>query len=757
MHAIHCTNRTSFLLQVAPFCRMPKSKKRNDFFNENHTIDYGLKVADRDNETSIVSSVMCRFCFTFGREGQAREGQLKNDDDFDDNDRDKDKEWKRNASHTIKYFKSPFRIDKYTSHLKCHPIKWEEYRKSSTEKKRKFFDIEQEAFANTLHSHFTTTTGADVLMFETDIIESLIGELLFDPDDELFNDAADAFNFNKKKDRAMSIFKKYETGEDGYYVEVKNKKQYDLCTKYVALSMSFNQIVQVFRVTKEVTHVADLGSVNKEKVISYCRTLLADSLQTIKNFLTEAWCYSVAFDGSTYQHSSYFDIRLRVYFNGDIQNIHVLAVPMFDRHTGEYMFELFQKLFNVLDPLWREKLIGVTSDGARSMTGSDQGVVTRIQREVIPFGFYRIWCALHQLDLVVQKTMKKFFDTVFYKNLTATISHLRRQQNLIQDMKSKCPLVADTRWLSLGQVCDWFVNHRIKVCQYFDSKDPRPECTPTPQWWICVAVVQKVMKEVDKSFVANQGLRTLVHEQKASLAKLRRNLLQDLGATFTADAASFDTNEEDVIIFRHYKIVKDDIEDTIKDCGVFYEEAWNGLAGDTQKTVWRSLAKTVLAIVTGIDEVEDQNVASTGTAYPPVLPHQLVKMRSFQFNEIVSEHRARLLTEERFELVQKDHQELLRAYRDDENIRKEIDSTSEETSFKEGWKCISGNKFAAIKEFCGGLATIFPGTATVESDFSIVNYEKDQYRTALTDFSLEGILHAKQYDLITSFKVAKTS
>ena len=51
--------------------------------------------------------------------------------------------------------------------------------------------------------------------------------------------------------------------------------------------------------------------------------------------------------------------------------------------------------------------------------------------------------------------------------------------------------------------------------------------------------------------------------------------------------------------------------------------------------------------------------------------------------------------------------------------------------------------------FCGGIASAFPGTSTVESDFSIVKYEKDEYRMSLTDFSLEGILHSKQFEKLS--------
>ena len=55
------------------------------------------------------------------------------------------------------------------------------------------------------------------------------------------------------------------------------------------------------------------------------------------------------------------------------------------------------------------------------------------------------------------------------------------------------------------------------------------------------------------------------------------------------------------------------------------------------------------------------------------------------------------------------------------------------------------------------MATVFPGTAPVEADFSVVNFEKNQYRSALTNLSLEGILHAKQYAMITTIASLKES
>ncbi|KAI9912892.1 hypothetical protein PsorP6_006676 [Peronosclerospora sorghi] len=56
-----------------------------------------------------------------------------------------------------------------------------------------------------------------------------------------------------------------------------------------------------------------------------------------------------------------------------------------------------------------------------------------------------------------------------------------------------------------------------------------------------------------------------------------------------------------------------------------------------------------------------------------------------------------------------------------------------------------GERCPLLQEFTGGIATVFPCTSTVESDFSEITWHKDEYRSSLTDFSLEGILQCKQH------------
>ena len=73
-----------------------------------------------------------------------------------------------------------------------------------------------------------------------------------------------------------------------------------------------------------------------------------------------------------------------------------------------------------------------------------------------------------------------------------------------------------------------------------------------------------------------------------------------------------------------------------------------------------------------------------------------------------------------------------------------VDASAIFMDFPRCWEVTSG-RFTDIQRFCGGLATTFPNTDTVESDFSVLGWENDNYCTALTDFSLKSILHCKQY------------
>jgi hypothetical protein len=79
----------------------------------------------------------------------------------------------------------------------------------------------------------------------------------------------------------------------------------------------------------------------------------------------------------------------------------------------------------------------------------------------------------------------------------------------------------------------------------------------------------------------------------------------------------------------------------------------------------------------------------------------------------------------------------------------EIQGDGKVWEFEKCWECIA-TRVPLLYEFFGGLATIFPGTATVEADFSELKWTKDENSTSLSDFSVEAKFHARQYNLIQS-------
>ena len=87
------------------------------------------------------------------------------------------------------------------------------------------------------------------------------------------------------------------------------------------------------------------------------------------------------------------------------------------------------------------------------------------------------------------------------------------------------------------------------------------------------------------------------------------------------------------------------------------------------------------------------------------------------------------------------------AYQNEGPLKDAFDNCDYKTSFQTGWNYVQ-NQLNSLKLFCGGMATAFPGTSNVLSDFSIAKLEKDVIQMSLSDFSLEGILHAKQYNKI---------
>ena len=57
--------------------------------------------------------------------------------------------------------------------------------------------------------------------------------------------------------------------------------------------------------------------------------------------------------------TTYFDLGVRLVAKGRLFNLHVSAMPLFAGKTAYALVAAISKLFNVLDPTRKKKLIGI--------------------------------------------------------------------------------------------------------------------------------------------------------------------------------------------------------------------------------------------------------------------------------------------------------------------------------------------------------------------------------------------------------------
>ena len=84
------------------------------------------------------------------------------------------------------------------------------------------------------------------------------------------------------------------------------------------------------------------------------------------------------------------------------------------------------------------------------------------------------------------------------------------------------------------------------------------------------------------------------------------------------------------------------------------------------------------------------------------------------------------------------HRSLVDAMDVKQDFQLSLRACSSLSIFDDAWElpCLRG-RFKKLLEFCGGLATVLPSTASVESDFSLLKFRKTVFSRSLTDFSME--------------------
>jgi len=342
-------------------------------FQHKHALEFGLEILELEEKGNmlVVTSVHCLLCVYcrqyFGSTSH-----------------------KHKPIDNIHVFKAPFIEQHYLSHLKQHAETWEEYNEISVDGKVKHTNI----------MHMSINTSQDAIRFIISLsIVHVIKKLFYLDNDQIFVDIDEdeedhhmnMERIHKKakkkialKHNTMKFFKLNEDNEM-YTVEVLNNMRLFVMIDYVKCDMLFWQTTVVIRQAKDRLKVQSLGGINNHNVGQYVRALVTTNLNKIVDLLPQplVWVFWVIRDGSTHYSSSFFDMRICIYVDGILSNLHLVAIPMFEWHIVENIFNLiacFLDALNGVTMIWHVKLVSVSTDGENTMIGCHCGILIRFEQ-----------------------------------------------------------------------------------------------------------------------------------------------------------------------------------------------------------------------------------------------------------------------------------------------------------------------------------------------------------------------------------------
>ena len=335
---------------------------------------------------------------------------------------------------------------------------------------------------NTLHRYIEIDGDELTLKISNAVVDTIIGELLFRPKDEmaaLEHDDGEALDPNivehvvrliKLKHNALLLFKPDGKANDGSYVVViKNVKRFQLIIKHTSCDMSFRQIAAAIGHVCDVMSIGKLSSASDHLVGQYVPVLIGVALTKIGDLLSsdDVWAFSIAFDGNTHCDTAFFDVRIRISVKGIIYNFHLIAMPHFGHHTTDVQVKMLVTLLGVLYVLWADKLIGVATDGKRT----NMGHIIDIQKQLVDLATHdvtQVNCVNHQADLVVQATVELIDGGDFVAKIYEATVYLCKQNMLITEMDVASPKKTN-RWAALNNVLQFDIKYERHIITFLDE------------------------------------------------------------------------------------------------------------------------------------------------------------------------------------------------------------------------------------------------------------------------------------------------
>ncbi|RLN70975.1 hypothetical protein BBJ28_00014599 [Nothophytophthora sp. Chile5] len=529
---------------------------------------------------------------------------------------------------------------------------------------------------------------------------------------------------------------------------------------------------------------------NEEQTAEFVRLIIAASMHVTSRLLRGSWAFSLELRASM-QHApvrSYLDVRVKVYGAGAIHNVHLLAIPTFENKCKVMMYQTLERVLTSVLPNWRRRLLGVATNGNAQMPPRVLDIVARLQQEAQSPVVYRSSRVCHQMDRIVANFYSSLQGGCFLLTLKEFSAYVRRQPELLMSMGSQIPLglggntcsseSVKQKWVALGEETNWLTTHRDLLWQHFEER--KPPSTPDNSWWLFFAAVNWVATRVNETFAELLRKRATVADQVAAIVRLVKDCsvafhVQDpLDESSMAVADSTSANKKFTSRKGHFAVSKANMMEFVKEASVASSHVINSTEVPVVDLVMENLAicgvsmlESLLELSANLDGALDptDNSGSITTAspkvteiLPPMLPHEMARLSGREFAALMQTHGPVIrdfLTEEDIDMMDQELQSLRRGAMRESVLSAALAKCNEDTPFEEAW-APTERRFKRLEAFAGGFASVFacdPIAVTGGTgDLALCQSDMDTARVLLTDFALEGALHAQQFPALVALR-----